>query len=45
MVILGKTVGAWAVVGAGAVVIHDIPTYRTAVGVPARVIKQHRKNR
>lgn len=35
------TIGEWAVVGAGAVVIGDIPPYSTAVGVPARVIKQH----
>ncbi len=45
VVIPGKTVGAWAIVGAGAVVIHDILPFTTAVGVPARVIKQHGKNR
>jgi acetyltransferase EpsM len=33
-------VGAWSIVGAGAVVIKDIPANVTAVGVPARVIKQ-----
>ncbi|HTA42768.1 MAG TPA: acetyltransferase [Bryobacteraceae bacterium] len=33
-------VGAWSVVGAGAVVIRDLPPSITAVGVPARVIKQ-----
>lgn len=33
-------VGAWSIVGAGAVVIKDIPSNVTAVGVPARVIKQ-----
>ena len=34
-----KTIGAWSVVGAGSVVISDIPPYSTAVGVPAKVIK------
>lgn len=34
-------VGEWSVIGAGAVVINDIPPYSTAVGVPARVIKQN----
>lgn len=33
-------VGAWSIVGAGAVVVKDIPANVTAVGVPARVIKQ-----
>jgi sugar O-acyltransferase (sialic acid O-acetyltransferase NeuD family) len=40
IVIPGKTVGAYAIVGAGAVVIDDIPPFSTAVGVPARVIKE-----
>lgn len=35
----GRTIGRWSVVGAGAVVTHDIPAYATVVGVPARVIK------
>lgn len=34
-------IGDWAVIGAGAVVINDIPPRVTAVGVPARVIKQN----
>ncbi len=38
-VIPGKTIGNWAVIGAGASVITDIPDNVTAVGVPARVIK------
>jgi acetyltransferase-like isoleucine patch superfamily enzyme len=33
------SVGEWSIVGAGAVVIRDIPPGCTAVGVPARVIK------
>ena len=39
-VVQGRTIGAWSVVGAGAVVVHDLPADCTAVGVPARVIKQ-----
>lgn len=36
----GCTIGAWSVVGAGAVVASDLPDNCTAVGVPARAIKQ-----
>ena len=38
-IIQGKTVGDHAIVGAGAVVIHDIPSNCTAVGCPAKPIK------
>jgi len=34
----GVTVGAHAVVGAGAVVRSDVPPYSVAVGIPARVV-------
>lgn len=34
------SVGKWAVIGGGAVVIKDIPSYVTAVGVPARIVKR-----
>ena len=37
----GKTVGQWSVVGAGSVVVKDIPANTTAVGNPAKVIKNH----
>lgn len=42
-VIPGRSVGDWAVIGAGSVVTRDIPPFATAVGVPARVIK-HRES-
>ncbi len=35
----GKTIGQWSVVGAGSVVVKDIPANTTAVGNPAKVIK------
>ena len=36
----GVTIGEDAVIGAGAVVLTDIPAHTTAVGVPAKIIKQ-----
>lgn len=33
-------IGAWAIVGAGATVICDIPAHSTVVGTPARIIRQ-----
>lgn len=38
-IIQGKTVGEYAIVGAGAVVVKDIPARCTAVGSPAKPIK------
>jgi sugar O-acyltransferase (sialic acid O-acetyltransferase NeuD family) len=38
-IIQGKTIGKRSIIGAGAVVINDIPNNCTAVGVPAKIIK------
>ena len=41
-IIQGLSVGAGTIVGAGATVVRDLPPACTAVGVPARPIKNHR---
>ena len=38
-VIQGKKIGKGSIIGAGAVVVNDIESFSTAVGVPAKVIK------
>ncbi len=38
-VIPQRTIGEWSVIGAGSVVTRDVPSYATAVGMPARVIQ------
>jgi acetyltransferase-like isoleucine patch superfamily enzyme len=39
-VLPGVTIGDNAVIGANAVVTHDIPDFAVAVGVPARAISK-----
>jgi serine O-acetyltransferase len=39
-VIGGVTIGDGARVGANAVVLHDVPAHATAVGIPARIVRQ-----
>ncbi len=44
-IMAGVTIGAHSLVGAGAVVTHDVPDYAIVAGVPARVIGDVRKRR
>ncbi len=44
-VIPGITIGEGSVIGAGAAVVSDIPSYVTATGVPARVMKRTEQGR
>jgi acetyltransferase-like isoleucine patch superfamily enzyme len=37
IILPGVTIGEYSVIGAGAVVIHDIPPFSVAYGVPAKV--------
>jgi sugar O-acyltransferase (sialic acid O-acetyltransferase NeuD family) len=39
IVIQKRTVGKWSIIGAGAVIINDLPENCTAVGVPGKIIK------
>ena len=44
-VIQGKKIGKGSIIGAGAVVVNDIESFSTAVGVPAKVIKSDKSKR
>jgi sugar O-acyltransferase (sialic acid O-acetyltransferase NeuD family) len=39
-VIPNRTLGAWSTVGAGAVIIHDVPPHATVVGIPAKPLQR-----
>ena len=41
-VITGKRVGEWTTVGAGGVVVTDLPDHAVAAGVPAKVMRHRR---
>jgi acetyltransferase-like isoleucine patch superfamily enzyme len=43
VIMCGVTIGQEAMVGAGAVITHDVPDYAIVVGVPARVVGDTRK--
>lgn len=43
--IIGSEIGVHCVIGANAVVIHDIPDYSVAVGVPAKVVSRYDNQR
>ena len=44
IILPGLALGPWATLGAGAVMIHSMPDYATAVGVPARVRDPKRRH-
>ena len=39
VIMCGVTIGPWAMVGAGALVLEDVPEGAVVVGNPARIIK------
>jgi acetyltransferase-like isoleucine patch superfamily enzyme len=41
----GVTIGEHAMVGAGAVVLHDVPDHAIAIGVPASVVGDVRERK
>ena len=40
MILPGVTIGKYSIVGAGSLVIEDVPPYTIVVGSPAKIIKQ-----
>lgn len=43
-VIQGVKIGKWATIGAGSVIIRDIPDYAIVVGNPGKIIKYNKEN-
>ena len=44
MILPGVTIGKGAIVAAGAIVTKDVPEYAVVAGMPAKVIKERRKD-
>ena len=44
MVLPGITIGRGAIIAAGAIVTKDVPAYAVVAGVPAKVVKERRKD-
>ena len=42
--VIGANIGKHCVIGANAVVTHDIPDYCVAVGIPAKILKRYNMN-
>jgi maltose O-acetyltransferase len=40
MILPGVTIGKFSIVGAGALVIHDVPPFTIVAGIPAKIIKK-----
>jgi len=40
VVLPGKTIGDWAVIGAGATITKDVPRGETWAGTPAKLLRQ-----
>lgn len=38
-IIQGITIGKWATIGAGTVIIQDVPDYAVVVGIPGKIIR------
>lgn len=42
--VIGANIGKHCVIGANAVITHDLPDYSVAVGIPAKVIKRYNQD-
>lgn len=39
VIMCGVTIGKWAMVAAGSVVLEDVPDYTMVAGIPAKILK------